>query len=150
VGIVDSTSISVSVGKRKYSNGGIKEHGTFSVNIPSVDLVEKTDYCGSVSGRKTDKSALFTNFYGALETAPMIEECPINMACRVIQTLELTTHDAFVGEIVETYCDEAYLVDGKVDFARVQPILFTTDSNYCKLGERFAQAWHVGRKLNSQ
>jgi flavin reductase (DIM6/NTAB) family NADH-FMN oxidoreductase RutF len=119
------------------------------VNIPSVDLVKETDYCGLVSGRKFDKAAVFETFYGKLITAPMITECPINMECRLAQTVDMPNHDVFVGEIVEAYCDEKLAAEGDmVDFARANPILFAMyDKSYFKLGERFADAWSVGKEL---
>jgi len=151
VGIMDLGSISLGMNKAHYTNGGIKENGTFSVNIPSVDMVKVTDYCGLVSGKRVDKAALFESFYGRLGTAPMIEGCPINMECRLIQTVDFPRHDVFVGEIVETYCDEQCLTDGVVDFSKVRPILFTmNDRGYWKLGERFAQAWSIGKEFKSR
>ncbi len=146
VGIMDPGTISLGMGKSHYTNRGIKEHGVFSVNIPSVEMVEVTDHCGLVSGKRADKSQLFEVFYGELEAAPMIQACPVNMACRLIQTVDFPRHDVFIGEVVEAHCDEACLTDGRVDFVQVQPILFTMgDKGYWKLGERFARAWQVGR-----
>jgi flavin reductase (DIM6/NTAB) family NADH-FMN oxidoreductase RutF len=150
LGILDYGSISMGLGKIHHSNIGIKENKTFSINIPSVDMVKVTDYCGLVSGKDVDKSTLFTNFYGKLETAPMIEECAVNMECELIQVVDFPQHDIFMGRVVETYCDEKYLSDGKIDLAKVQPFLFSMlDTGYWKLGERFAQAWSVGKELKS-
>jgi len=56
--------LSVAIGRAKYTNLGIKENRTFSVNIPSEEMAEATDYLGLVSGRNVDKSALFETFYG--------------------------------------------------------------------------------------
>ena len=148
VGIMDMGSVSLGMNKVHYTNAGIRENGTFSVNIPTADMVEITDYCGLVSGKRVDKSALCESFYGQLGTAPMIQACPINMECRLVQTVDFHTHDVFIGEIVATYCDEAVLTDGVVDFAKVQPILFAmNDRSYWRLGERFAKAWHVGKSF---
>jgi flavin reductase (DIM6/NTAB) family NADH-FMN oxidoreductase RutF len=148
VGVMALKHVSLSMNKRHYTNAGIAAHGTFSVNIPSVEMVARTDYCGLVSGAKVDKSALFESFYGALETAPMIAECPLNMACQLVKTVDMGTHDVFIGEVVEIYCDEACLVDGVVDFARVNPILFVmNDRSYWQIGERFAKAWQAGKAL---
>jgi len=97
VGIADPGSVSLGMAKAHYTNIGIKENGTFSVNIPSVDMVKETDYCGLVSGKNNDKSLLFECFYGKLETAPMIEQCAINMECRLMQTIDLPYHDLFIG-----------------------------------------------------
>src|SRR3990170_2228633 len=77
VGIMDLTSVSLGMNKSHFTNLGIKENKTFSVNIPSARLVKETDYCGLVSGKNENKTALFTIFYGTLETAPMIEQCAI-------------------------------------------------------------------------
>jgi flavin reductase (DIM6/NTAB) family NADH-FMN oxidoreductase RutF len=146
VGIMDLGSVSLGMNKMHYTNAGIKESGTFSVNIPTVEMVKETDYCGLVSGKNVDKAALFEVFYGNLKTAPMIEECPINMECRLVQTVDFPRHDIFIGEIVEAYCEERCLTEGIVDFSKVQPILFAmNDKSYWKLGERLARAWHVGK-----
>jgi flavin reductase (DIM6/NTAB) family NADH-FMN oxidoreductase RutF len=58
------------------------------------------------------------------------------------------THDVFIGEVVETYCDEACLDNGVVDFGRVQPILFVmNDRSYWQIGDRLARAWQAGKAL---
>lgn len=146
VGIMDPESISLGMNKVHYTNAGIKENGTFSVNIPSVKLVKETDYCGLVSGKQKDKAVCFKTFYGKLKTAPMIEECVINMECELIKTVDFSSHDVFIGKIVATYCDETVLTDGVVDFGKVQPILFVmNDRSYWKLGRRFAKAWDIGK-----
>jgi flavin reductase (DIM6/NTAB) family NADH-FMN oxidoreductase RutF len=151
VGIMDLVSISLGMNKVHYTNTGIKENGTFSVNIPSIQMVKETDYCGLVSGKKVDKAELFEIFYGRLETAPMITKCPLNMECRLIQTVDFPKHDIFIGEIVETYCDEEYLTEGVVDFSKVQPILFVmNDRGYWKLEKKFAKAWEIGKEFKSR
>ena len=75
--------LSVSFQYHRHTFKGVKQNGTFSVNIPSVELVKETDYCGIVSGRETDKVAdcKFNIFYGKLATAPLISECPVNLEC---------------------------------------------------------------------
>ncbi|MFC1821857.1 flavin reductase family protein [Thermodesulfobacteriota bacterium] len=151
VGIMDPGSISLGMNKVHYTNAGIKENGTFSVNIPSENQVKETDYCGLVSGKGTDKAELFQTFYGGLGTAPMIEECPVNMECKLVRTVDFPKHDIFMGEVVETYCDEEYLTDGVVDFSKVRPILFSMhDTGYWKLGDKFAKAWSVGKELKEK
>jgi len=150
-GLMSAGCIALSINKVRYTNAGIKENESFSVNIPSVEMVKETDYCGLVSGKDVDKAELFETFYGKLGTAPMIQECPINMECRLIQTIDFPKHYGFIGEIVETYCDEQCLTEGVVDFSKVQPILLVrNDQSYWKLGDRFAKAWDVGKQLEVQ
>jgi flavin reductase (DIM6/NTAB) family NADH-FMN oxidoreductase RutF len=134
--------------KTHYTNAGIRENGTFSVNIPSMKMVRQTDYCGLVSGKKVDKSALFHNFYGTLGTAPMIHECPVSMECRLVRTVDFPSHDVFIGTIVNTYVDPGLIIDGTVGVEKVQPILFSmNDRSYYRIGEKIAKAWEVGKEL---
>jgi flavin reductase (DIM6/NTAB) family NADH-FMN oxidoreductase RutF len=149
VGIMDHGTISISMNKSHYTNSGIKENNNFSVNIPSVEMVKETDYCGIVSGKSKDKSGIFACFYGNLKTAPMIKRCPINMECRLIKTVDFPKHDVFVGEIVETYCEDNVITNDIVDLAKVRPILFAMyNRGYWDIGELFAKAWEIGNEFN--
>ena len=148
VGIMDLGNVSLGMAKAHYTNAGIKENGTFSINLPSATMVQETDYCGLVSGRHVDKADLFNVSYGQLKTAPLIDECPISMECKLVKVVDFPKHDVFVGEIVATYAQEAVLTNGVVDYGKVQPLLFTmADKGYWKLGERFAEAWSIGKAL---
>jgi flavin reductase (DIM6/NTAB) family NADH-FMN oxidoreductase RutF len=148
VGIMEITSVSLGMNKQHFTNKGIKENKTFSINIPSAKMVVETDYCGLNSGRNEDKTKLFKTFYGILKTAPMIEECAINMECELVKTVDFPRHDVFVGRIAETYCDESVITEGVVDVSKVQPILFVmNDSSYWSIGSKIGKAWSVGEKL---
>ena len=148
VGIISRNFVSVAMAKPHYSNAGIKENGTFSVNIPSEDQVKETDYCGIVSGNQVDKSKVFTTFYGRLKTAPMIEECPVNLECKLTQTIDTGRGETFIGEIEEAYVNADCMNNDMVDYDKVKPILFVTEeATYWKLGPRFADAWKVGEEL---
>ena len=148
VGIMDLESVSLGMNKRHYTNAGIKANKTFSINLPSTTMVKETDYCGLVSGKTQSKADVFKTFYGKLKTAPMIEECSVNMECELVKTVDFPNHDVFVGKIVATYCDETVLSDGEVDFEKVQPILFAMNGqSYYELGKKFAKAWSVGKEL---
>jgi flavin reductase (DIM6/NTAB) family NADH-FMN oxidoreductase RutF len=148
-GIAAMVYITISLRKMRYSIPGIKENGTFSVNIPSVDMVKETDYCGLFSGKDTDKSKIFETFYGTLGTAPMIQDFPVNMECKLKQVVEFPTHDIFFGEVFETYCDEKYMKDGVLDLAKVQPILYGPNA-YWKLEGPFAKTFSSGKELKKE
>lgn len=137
----------VAVRKERYTLIGIEENGTYSINIPSAELVVPTDYCGMVSGHDTDKSKVFTSFYGKLKTAPMIEECPVNLECRVSEVLDFGgTHKMFVGEVVESYVTEDVLGGEKPDIKKMEPIIFSTDGTYWRYGYSIGEAFTVGNE----
>ncbi|KPJ73918.1 hypothetical protein AMJ52_02625 [candidate division TA06 bacterium DG_78] len=138
--------LAVVINKGHYTNNGIKENKTFSVNIPSSDMVKATDYCSTVSGFEEDKSTLFKIFYGELKTAPMIEESPLSCECKLIQTVEFASHEVFIGEIVTTYSEEQYLTHERPDIKKINPILYSMyDNKYWKLGEHIGVAMHIGK-----
>jgi flavin reductase (DIM6/NTAB) family NADH-FMN oxidoreductase RutF len=143
--------LGICVNKMNASNGAIHETGEFSVNVPSVDMVEVTDYCGIVSGSKVDKSGLFEIYYGDLESAPMIVSCPLNIECRVAQTLELPTNSFFVGEIVNVFSAEAYMTDGKPDVEKIKPFLLTMpDNRFWSVGKNVGRAWKDGSRYREK
>ncbi|MFX1436214.1 MAG: flavin reductase family protein [Promethearchaeota archaeon] len=131
-----------SLSKKRYTSIGIHENMSFSVNVPSEDLVDQTNICGSKSGRDFDKSTLFENFYGELKTAPMIRECPVNIECEVHEILDYDRNEGIIGRVVKSYVNRQYTIeDGgnpKLDWRKIHPIIWTTggDFNYYKLGER--------------
>lgn len=140
--------LSIGLGKVHYSNAGINQNRTFSICMPSEELMVKTDYCGLKTGKKVDKAALFDIFYGELKTAPMIRQCPVNMELRLHDVLDFDTHDIFVGELVQTYADDKVLTNGKIDVAKLRPLLFDMASvKYWRLGEAVGNCWNVGKTL---
>ncbi|MCT8977680.1 flavin reductase family protein [Clostridium sp. CX1] len=117
------------------TTAGVVENGFFSVNIPSSENIEKTDYCGTVSGNKVDKSKIFESFYDEVGNAPMIKECPVNYLCKVIQTIPMFDFTMFIGEIVAAYANEDCLENGRPDALKVKPTVLM-DSGYFDLKNR--------------
>jgi flavin reductase (DIM6/NTAB) family NADH-FMN oxidoreductase RutF len=150
VGILNAGApqlISLGMGKTHHTNIGIRENKTFSVNILSQNQMVAMDYVGLVSGAKTDKSGVFETFLGELATAPLIRDCPLSMECKLYDTYELKTHDVFIGEIVASYADDAVLTNGKVDLAKVKPLLFDMSSmQYWSLGQAAGKCWSEGKQ----
>lgn len=143
--------IACGIGNHHYTVKGIAKTGTFSVNLPSIDFVEKIDYCGLVSGENTDKSRVFDVFYGSLRTAPMIRECPVTLECRLVQAVPLPTNTLYIGEIVGVYADGRVMKENKPDFKEIDPLLLTMpDNRYWTLGKHAGDAWSAGKKLMKQ
>ncbi len=143
--------VSVAIRSVRYTLKGIRETGVFSINIPSVTMVKEADYCGIVSGAVTDKvkDCGFKIFYGVLQTAPMIEQCPVNLECRVEHQLELGSHILVIGRIIETYISPECLTDGKPDVKKIKPLIYTSGSGsqYHGFGEMVGAAFSAGKAL---
>ena len=143
--------LGVAVNKGHASHTAIVDKGEFSVNFPTVEMVEITDYVGLVSGKRQDKSKLFNLFYGELKNAPMISECPLAMECKVVKTVELPSNSFFIGEIVGAYSEERFLTDGAPDIKKIKPFLLTMpDNGYWSVGELIGRAWSEGKAMGKR
>jgi len=143
--------ISVGIQPRRYTYKGIRQNLAFSANVPSVDLIRETDYCGIVSGSRVNKVEVckFKVFYGELGGAPLIEQCPINLECKVLHILDLGSHSLVIGRIEETHISESCLTDGKPDVEKINPLIYTTEpaGQYNAFGEVVGKAFSIGREL---
>ena len=143
--------ISVAIRHRRYTFKGMQENMTFSVNVPSTDQVKEVDFCGIKSGAKEDKvsACKFKVFYGKIETAPMVEQCPVNLECRIEHMLDLGSHVLVVGKIEEVYVSGNCFTADHPDVKKIRPILFTTlpANVYQELGEVVGKAFKIGLDL---
>lgn len=142
--------LTVAIRRSRYTRNGIAEGGAFSVNIASASQARQVDFCGIESGAKTDKAVRcgFTVFYGTLDKAPLIQQCPLNIECKVSQIVELPTHSLIIADIVQTHVSEDCLTGGKLDAAKLDPIIYVTaPRKYARLGENVADAFSAGMTL---
>ena len=98
----DPPMVSVSLRKERYSHGLIASSGGFVVNLVDEALAKATDFCGVRSGRDLDKAkelGLTLLPADGMETAPRVDGAPVSLSCKVVQVLELGSHDMFLGEV---------------------------------------------------
>jgi len=154
-GVAASTPPAITVGiqHHRHTLKGIYQNRAFSVNIPSQEMVKETDYCGLVTGAKADKvkDCGFKIFYGTLDTAPLIEQCPINLELEVVHILNMGSHALVIGKIIETYVSEECLTDGKPDIMKIKPLIFSLGSSprYNAVGDVIANAFSIGKELKA-
>lgn len=141
---MDPPMIAIAINKMRWTEKGIVENGTFSVNIPSAKFSVETDHCGIVSGNKVDKSGIFETFYGKLKTAPLIREFPVNIECQLRHTLELGSHHLHVGEIIDVHVAEDCLTSGVPDTRKIDPLVYS-NGEYFHIGEAISKAFSVGK-----
>ncbi len=135
--------VAVAINHARHTLKGITGNKAFSVNVPSVKRVIETDHCGLVTGARADKSKVFESFYGKLK-APMAGECPVNLECRLFNTMDCGSHVLVVGEIVETYADREVVSGTAPEIKRVDPLIYS-DGKYYKVGDFLADAFSAGK-----
>ncbi|MDD1696399.1 MAG: flavin reductase family protein [Methanoregula sp.] len=141
--------VCVAVNKMRYTAKGIEENKTFSLNVPSVNQIIETDHCGLVSGVHEDKSLVFRSFFGKLKTAPLAEECPVNIECSLFSSVDCGSHLLYIGKIAEIHADPSSITDGKLDIEKINPIIYA-QAAYFDVGKIVGKAFSAGNAYNTR
>lgn len=134
----DPAMLYISVRPERYSYHMLRESGEFVVNLTTGKLAKATDWCGVRSGRDVDKwkeMHLTRGKAKALSYAPIIEECPVNIECKVMEVRELGSHHMFLAKVEAVQVDEAYLNEnGKFELNQTGLIVYS-HGEYFTLGK---------------
>lgn len=152
-GIVSKTppTMAVSLHKGRQTYEHIRATECFTVNMVPVNLAVEADYCGLKSGRDEDKvvGAGLTTVDSTRVAAPLIEESPLNVECRLAGEVELGDYRLVLGEILEIHAaEDAFSGDGHMDVRTFDPLVYLGGvREYWSLGEKVATAYRDGKKL---
>ena len=143
-GQLDYKQIVISLSKHKTTDN-LEKTGAFTVSFADERTVAESDYFGLVSGNKVpDKVARvgFTVTPSPNVDAPIINEYPLTLECKVVSFED----GMLIGEVINQSADESILTDGKIDLAKLKPIVFDAAGMcYRSLGEVVGQAWGSGK-----
>lgn len=97
------------ISDRNYTFGLLKATKECVINIPTLELAEKTVGCGNTSGRKIDKFKKFglTPKVASCVKAPLIDECYANLECKVVDAGMVTKYNLFILEVLKAWIDPA-------------------------------------------
>lgn len=143
--------VAVALRKATYTYGNIMAKKAFTVSIPSEEYAQQADFFGMVSGSKEDKFARsgLTPVKSDLVDAPYVKEFPLNLECKVIQTIEIGLHTQFIGEVLDVKVDESVLGEGgAADIEKVKPMLYAPDTRqYYGVGRKIGRAFSLGKDI---
>ncbi len=131
----------VSIRHDRFSYDILRNSGEFVLNLTSENLLPCCDYCGIRSGRDEDK---FAEMGLAKEPAdfvktPLIQQSPINLECRVFQTLELGSHDIFLADVLAVHADESIVDEnGGINYALAKLVNYQ-HGNYYATGKQLGR-----------
>lgn len=139
--------ISVRPGRHSYDI--IKRSGEFVINLTTEKLAKATDWCGCRSGNKYNKwqEMNLTPAPAKLVKAPIVEESPVNIECRVKNVVELGSHHMFIAEVLNVSVDDAYLDEnGAFRFSKANPLVYS-HGHYFGMGKKIGKfGWSVQKK----
>lgn len=140
----------ISVRPSRHSYDLIKKSGEFVINLTNEELAKATDWCGVKSGKDLNKfkEMNLTPAPSINVSAPIIEEAPISIECKVKNIIPLGSHDMFIAEVVNVQADEKYfdVETGKFDMEKAKLIAYS-HGNYYQLGNQIGKfGWSVQKK----
>ena len=118
----------ISVRPERYSYHMIKETGEFVINLTTEKLAKATDFCGVRSGRDVDKfkETGLTREKADIVSAPMIQESPVSIECKVKEIKELGSHHMFLADVVAVHADEHYMDENnRFDLNLAKPLVYS-------------------------
>lgn len=153
-GIVNSNRLQINIGVRHKTAENIKAKQAFTVGIADEAHLVEADYVGIVSGNDTPNKIEKTGFHmkkSEFVDAPVIEELPITMECKVEEINQYNQTLRIVAEIVNVCVDEKILKpDGKIDTDLLHAITYDPSNNtYIALGKTVGNAFVDGKKLEN-
>jgi len=139
--------ISVRPGRHSYDI--IKRTGEYVINLTTEKLAKATDWCGCRSGRKYNKwkEMNLTPVPAKIVKAPIIEESPVNIECRVKDIVELGTHHMFISDVVGVSVDDKYMNEKQAfSFSKANPLVYS-HGHYFGMGNIIGKfGWSVEKK----
>jgi len=140
----------ISVRPERYSYPILKKNMEFVINLTTHELAYATDWCGVRSGKDYNKfkEMKLTPGSAKIVKAPIIEESPINIECKVKNIISLGSHDMFISEVVNVKADEKYLniETGKFELEESKPLVYL-HGGYYDLGPKIGHfGWSVRKK----
>ncbi|MCR4903214.1 MAG: flavin reductase family protein [Butyrivibrio sp.] len=142
--------LSISVRPERYSYDIIKETGEFVVNLTNRSTVKAADWCGVRSGRDYDKfkEMNLTPLKSNKISAPGIEECPVNIECKVKQIIPLGSHDMFIAEVLCVNVDDSYMDEkGRFNMRKADLVAYS-HGEYFELGDKLGKFGYSVVKKN--
>ena len=149
-GISEGNELSLCISAGHKTTKNFLARQAFTVSMADVAHMAACDYVGIVSANTVANKFEKAGFHAVKSEfvdAPLIEELPIAVECRVKSYDKDTCR--LVGEIVNVSVDERVLNEqGQVDVAKAQPITFDPFNNtYVALGAVVGDAFKAGNAL---
>ena len=144
----------IAVRPERHSYEIILRNMEFVINLTTHEMAQATDWCGVRSGRDYNKFEEMKLTPGpcTVVSAPLVEESPLSIECRVREIMSLGSHDLFIADVVNVRADSRYMNSetGKFELADSHPLVYLHGAYY-DLGEKIGKfGWSVEKKKTKE
>ncbi len=148
-GLYDANKVVLCLSSGHKTTKNILAKKAFTISFADAAHVVEADYVGLVSANSEPNKLHKAGFHAVKSEfidAPLIEELPMTLECKLIKMNE---DGNIIGEIVGISADETILNEnGDIDPEKLAPISFDPIRNaYVKMGETAGNAFSDGNKL---
>ena len=151
-GVCAPNMVALNITETHKTAKNIKARGAFTLSIADIPHIEAADFFGIASGNKMADKFARSGLHAVKSEkvdAPVVEEFPLTLECKVAECQNTVYGFRVLGEIVGTLAEESVLDEsGKVDPTKLNAFVFDQfQSGYYAVGEKVGQAWSTGAKL---
>ncbi|MCC6093804.1 MAG: flavin reductase family protein [Eubacterium sp.] len=144
-------TIAINSTDRRKTLKSILKSGAFVVHYPDSDQIRETDYLGVETGYNADKLAKigYTVTKAEKVNAPVINEMPLAIECKVIHTSDIGSHTQVTGQIMNVQAEESMLdANGRIDIEKLDPMVYDEESHsYRHVGRISSRAFVPGAEM---
>ena len=151
-GICANNMVALNIGEEHKTSKNIKKRGAFTLSIADIPHIKESDFFGIASGNKMSDKFERSGMHAVKSSrvdAPIIEEYPVTLECKVVEAQNTAYGFRVLGEIINVLADESVIDEkGNVDPTKLNAFLFDQFQNgYYAIGEKVGQAWNSGAEL---
>lgn len=132
----------ISVRPERHSYPLIVKNKEFTINLTTEEMAHSTDWCGVKSGAEYNKfrETGLTPVKGETVSAPVVEQSPLAIECKVVEIKELGSHNMIMAEVLNIQADEKFIDPSTGEF-RLQDakLIAYSHGHYFKLGEEIGK-----------
>ena len=151
-GVCAENMVALNIDEDHKTSANIKARGAFTLSVADIPHIEAADFFGIATGNKMEDKFERSGLHAVKSSrvdAPIVEEFPLTLECKVAECQHTTYGFRVLGEIVNVLADEKVLDEkGKVIPEKLNAFVFDQcRSGYYAVGEKVGQAWQTGAKL---
>ena len=151
-GVCAENMVALNIDEDHKTSANIKARGAFTLSVADIPHIEAADFFGIATGNKMEDKFERSGLHAVKSSrvdAPVVEEFPLTLECKVVECQHTIYGFRVLGEIVNVLADEKVLDEkGKVIPEKLNAFVFDQcRSGYYAVGEKVGQAWQMGAKL---
>jgi flavin reductase (DIM6/NTAB) family NADH-FMN oxidoreductase RutF len=122
----------ISISPKRYSYGLITKSKEFVVNFIPYSKVKEAEFCGTHSGRNTDKlrQTGLTLIPAQKLSTPLIKEGYAHLECTLVNTIPLGDHSLLIGTVVAVSADKNAFQNDLLRTDRIHPVYYIGQNEY--------------------